>query len=119
VRRIVTLPPRSPRWALAAAVLTGLFWAVQLGIMAGLLRGFGANPTPTLIFGIMGLPVLIGMLSPVPGGAGIREALMVGAAQLERVPAGPVLLAAVAYRLALFVVTPAIWAVVRIFRRTA
>jgi len=64
----------------------------------------------------MGLPVLIGMLSPVPGGAGVREALMAAVAQLEGVPAGPVVLAAVAYRLALFAVTPFVWGAVRLAR---
>ena len=92
---------------------------MQMGVMAGLLHLFGAGATTSLVFGIMGLPVLIGMLSPVPGGAGIREALMAGAAQLDGVPAGPVILAAVAYRLALFIVTPAIWTAVRLVRHQA
>jgi uncharacterized membrane protein YbhN (UPF0104 family) len=117
VRSIVSLPARSPRLALAAVALTALFWTVQIGVMAGLLRVFGADVSLSLVLGVMGLPVLIGMLSPVPGGAGIREALMAAAAQLEGVPVGPVVLAAVAYRLALFIVTPAVWAVVRISRR--
>jgi uncharacterized membrane protein YbhN (UPF0104 family) len=54
------------------------------------------------------------MLSPVPGGAGVREALMAAAARLGGAAAGPVVLAAVAYRLALFVVTPLVWGVVRL-----
>jgi uncharacterized membrane protein YbhN (UPF0104 family) len=118
-RSIVSLPARSPRLALAAVALTALFWMLQMGVMAGLLRVFGAEVSLSLVLGVMGLPVLIGMLSPVPGGAGVREALMAAAAQLEGAPVGPVVLAAVAYRLALFIVTPAVWAVVRISRRQA
>jgi uncharacterized membrane protein YbhN (UPF0104 family) len=87
---------------------------MQLGVMAALLSVFGAPPSPSLLLGVMGLPVLIGMVSPIPGGAGVREALMAAAARLEGVPVGPVVLAAVAYRLALFVVTPVVWGGVRL-----
>jgi uncharacterized membrane protein YbhN (UPF0104 family) len=87
-----------------------------MGVLAGLLRIFGVAASPSLILGLMGLPVLIGMLSPVPGGAGVREALMAAVARLDGVAAGPVVLAAVAYRLALFAVTPLVWGVVRLAR---
>ena len=101
---------------MAALTLTVGFWGTQIGVMALLLGVFGVAPTAPLLAGLMGLPMLIGMLSPVPGGAGVREGLMAVAAQLERVPVGPVVLAAIAYRLALFVVTPVVWAVVRAVR---
>jgi uncharacterized membrane protein YbhN (UPF0104 family) len=113
-RHLLTRPLQKPGLALLALLLTAGFWGAQLGVMAALLTLFGVSPTLSLLTGVMGLPVLIGMLSPVPGGAGVREALMAGAAQLEGVPAGPVVLAAVAYRLALFVVTPVVWGVVRL-----
>ena len=41
---------------------------------------------------------------------------MAAAAQLEGVAAAPVVLAAVAYRIALFIVTPVVWAVARMVR---
>jgi glycosyltransferase 2 family protein len=109
-------PSRHPLLALLALVLTATFWGMQIGVMAGLLGIFGVAPAPSLLFGLMGLPVLIGMLSPVPGGAGVREALMAAVARLDDVPAGPVILAAVAYRLALFAVTPVVWGAVRVAR---
>jgi uncharacterized membrane protein YbhN (UPF0104 family) len=84
--------------------------------MAALLQLFGVTVSLSLLLGLMGVPVLVGMLSPVPGGAGVREALMVAAAGLAGIPAGPVVLAAVAYRLALFLVTPPVWGVVRLAR---
>jgi uncharacterized membrane protein YbhN (UPF0104 family) len=115
-RQLLSLPVRRPGTALLAIALTALFWSAQLGIMAALLGVFGVVAAPSLLLGIMGLPMLIGMLSPVPGGAGVREALMAGASRLEGVAAGPVVLAAVAYRLALFVVTPVVWGVVRLVR---
>jgi uncharacterized membrane protein YbhN (UPF0104 family) len=77
--------------------------------------GVLGSPAPlSLLLGLMGLPVLIGMLSPVPGGAGVREGLMAAAAGLAGYPAAPVLLAAIAYRLVLFVVTPLVWGAVRL-----
>lgn len=117
--RMLLSPAEHPSLALLALVITVGFWVIQIGVMASLLDLFGASTSLSGLLGIMGLPVLIGMLSPVPGGAGVREALMAAAARLEGVPAGPVVLAAVAYRLALFAVTPLVWGVVRLARASA
>ena len=114
--QVLSGPGRHPALAVLAVGLTAAFWGAQIGVMAGLLGIFGVFPSPPLLLGVMGLPVLIGMLSPVPGGAGVREALMAAAAGLEGIPAGPVVLAAVAYRLALFAVTPVVWGMVRLAR---
>ncbi len=114
--QLLSGPGRHPALSLLAVVLTVAFWCMQIGVMAGLLQVLGASSSPGLLVGLMGLPVLIGMLSPVPGGAGVREALMAAVARLEGVPAGPVILAAVAYRLALFAVTPMVWGMVRMAR---
>jgi uncharacterized membrane protein YbhN (UPF0104 family) len=114
--RLRSSPAEHPILALLAVALTGGFWAIQLAVMAALLQVFGVAVSPSLLLGIMGVPVLVGMLSPLPGGAGVREALMAAAARLEGVAAGPVVLAAVAYRLALFLVTPLVWGVVRLAR---
>ncbi|MCC7021570.1 MAG: flippase-like domain-containing protein [Thermomicrobiales bacterium] len=119
LRPMLANPLRSPGLALAAAGMTGGYWAAQSAIMAALLAIFGTPPSAPLVLGVMGLPMLIGMLSPVPGGAGVREALMAGAARLEGLAAGPVVLAAITYRLALFVVTPIAWGIVRVARRLA
>ncbi len=113
---MIVEPLRRPVAALLSGLLTVAFWGVQLGVMSGLLSLFGVAPSPSLVTGMMGLPMLIGMLSPVPGGAGIREALMAASAQLEAAPAASVLMAAVAYRLALFVVTPVVWGGLRAAR---
>jgi uncharacterized membrane protein YbhN (UPF0104 family) len=113
---MLSSPREHPALAVLALALTVAFWVTQIGVMAALLDIFGASSTISLLLGIMGLPVLIGMLSPVPGGAGVREALMAASARLEGVPAGPVVLAAVAYRLALFAVTPLVWGIIRLVR---
>jgi glycosyltransferase 2 family protein len=116
--RMLSSPAQHPILALVAVALTGGFWITQIGIMAALLALFSVSISLPLLLGIMGVPVLVGMLSPVPGGAGVREALMAAAARLGGTPAGPVVLAAVAYRLALFLVTPLVWGAVRLARAT-
>jgi uncharacterized membrane protein YbhN (UPF0104 family) len=114
--RMLSSPAEHPGLALVAVALTGGFWITQVGIMAALLAFFGVTVSLQLLLGIMGVPVLVGMLSPVPGGAGVREGLMAAAARLGGTPAGPVVLAAVAYRFALFLVTPLVWGAVRLVR---
>lgn len=111
------LPRRKPGPALAAFACTVVFWTLQAVILALLLAGFGVpNPTSSLVLGVLGWPVFVGMLSPVPGGAGVREALMVAVAGLERIDGAAVLLAAVTYRLALFVTLPLAYALARGWR---
>jgi uncharacterized membrane protein YbhN (UPF0104 family) len=118
LRPLLMAPAQRPGFAALAAVLTVLFWAAQSAVMAALVALFGVSPTPSLMLGLMGLPMLIGMLSPVPGGAGVREALMTAMAGVEGQPGAPVLLAAVAYRLALFIVTPVVWGGLRLLSMT-
>ncbi len=111
-------PGERPGWAAASAGLTVVYWALQLVIMARLLASFGAvGVSLVTVLGLMGLPVLVGMLSPVPGGAGVREAMMVAAAQIGGVDGAVALLAAVVYRTALFVALPILYLVVRAWRR--
>lgn len=116
LRPLLLAPAHRPGFALLAVALTALFWAAQSAVMAALVALFGVTPTLSLTLGLMGLPMLIGMLSPVPGGAGVREALMTALARVEGQPGAPVLLAAVAYRLALFIVTPLVWGGLRLVR---
>jgi uncharacterized membrane protein YbhN (UPF0104 family) len=114
------LPRRRPRPALAAAGCTAAVWALQAVILDLLLAGFGVpSPTASLVLGVLGWPIFVGMLSPVPGGAGVREALMVAVARLERVDGAAVLLAAVTYRLALFVTLPLAYGLARWWRTAA
>jgi uncharacterized membrane protein YbhN (UPF0104 family) len=66
-----------------------------------------------LSLGLISLPILVGMLSPVPGGAGIRELIMIAVAKVHDVDSAPVLLAALTYRIALFASIPILYAGVR------
>ncbi|MCA9862791.1 MAG: flippase-like domain-containing protein [Thermomicrobiales bacterium] len=118
LRPLLLAPGQRPGFAALAVGLTIVFWGAQSAVMAALVALFGVTPTPSLMLGLMGLPMLVGMLSPVPGGAGVREALMTAMAGVEGQPGAPVLLAAVAYRLALFIVTPLVWGGLRLVRAT-
>ena len=117
-RDLLRYPGRRPEQAALALGLTIAYWAFQAAILRLLLGavGVGSGAGPTLILGLLGPPVLVGMLSPVPGGAGVREALMVAVAQAQGVDGAAVLLAAVAYRAALFVAIPPLYAGARFWR---
>lgn len=112
---VLRFPARRPGDAALALGVTLGFWALQ-GIILGTLLdavGIAGATDPGLVVGLLALPVLVGMLSPVPGGAGVREALMVAVAQARHLNGAAVLLAAVAYRVALFVAIPILFAIVR------
>jgi uncharacterized membrane protein YbhN (UPF0104 family) len=106
-------PIQEPRRAAEALLLTIGYWAVQAVVFWLLLGALGVRADAMLVIGLIGLPVLVGMLSPLPGGAGVREALMVGVARAQGVDATAVLVAAVAYRAALFLTVPLLFAAVR------
>ena len=114
----VTFPLKRPREAVYATLITIGYWLIQGLVMILLLDALGVDWGPTLVLGMMSLPILIGMLSPIPGGAGIREALMVGVARVHHVDSTAVLLAAVTYRVALFISVPILYSLVRIQLRS-
>ncbi|HEU5430583.1 MAG TPA: lysylphosphatidylglycerol synthase transmembrane domain-containing protein [Thermomicrobiales bacterium] len=106
-------PLQRPRRAAEAALLSVGYWLLQGVVLWMLLGALGVRADAMLVIGLLGLPVLAGMLSPLPGGAGVREALMVGVARAQGVDATAVLVAAVAYRVALFLTVPLLFAIVR------
>lgn len=111
---LATYPVKYPGPFTFVVVCTLAYWFVQLVVMWLLLGAIGLEPSVLLVLGLMGLPVLIGMLSLLPGGAGVREALMVTVAGVEGVDAAAVLFAAVAYRAALFLVVPVLYGGLRV-----
>jgi uncharacterized protein (TIRG00374 family) len=92
-----------------------VYWLLQGVVLWLLLEAFGVDAKTTLVLGLISLPVLAGMLSPVPGGAGVREALMVVVANRAGVDTAGVLVAAVSYRVALFAAIPVLYAGVRLW----
>ena len=118
VREMAAYPARRPVAALAAVGFTAAYWVVQSVVFRLMLEAVGLEGVSwTAVLGLMGPPVLIGMFSPTPGGSGVREALMVVVAQVGELPGAPVLLAAVAYRVALLIAVPVLYGVVRLWRQ--
>jgi len=112
-KSIGTYPAKRPGDALLTVGITVIYWLGQAAVMWLLLRALDVSPSPTLVLGLISLPILVGMLSPVPGGAGIREALMLGVARVHNADSAAVLLAALTYRIALFASIPVLYAAVR------
>jgi uncharacterized membrane protein YbhN (UPF0104 family) len=115
IKSFATYPSRRPRYALLTLAVTVVYWVAQGAVMWLLLGALGADPGALLVHGLMSIPILVGMLSPVPGGAGIREALMLAVARVTGADAAAVLLAALTYRIALFASIPILYAGVRIW----
>ena len=112
---ILVSPRRRSREALLALLVSVVYWTAQGTVLWTLLRAVTGESDPTLALGVITVPVLLGMLSGLPGGAGVREALMVAVAKAHGADSAEVLVAAVSYRLALFVAIPILYAVVRVW----
>ncbi len=113
--RAMTYPRRRPADAVLAMVVTVVYWAVQAGVFWVLLLALDAEVTAGLLLGLVTLPILFGMFSPGPGGAGVREALMIVVAGAAGVASAPVVVAAVAYRIALFAAIPILYVAARVW----
>jgi len=111
------LPARDPRTAVITLAISVVYWVMQGATIALMLDAVGIRPTPLLVLGITSLPILVGMVSPGPGGAGVREVLMTGVASLHGAAAAPVLVAAVIYRVALLASIPVLYVAVQIWLR--
>lgn len=114
-RATLSYPARRPSDALFSITVSVVYWLGQGAVIWLLLDAIGQRPGFALVLGLISLPVLVGMLSPVPGGAGVREALMLAVARVHDADGASVLLAAVTYRIALFAAIPILYALVRIW----
>jgi uncharacterized membrane protein YbhN (UPF0104 family) len=115
VRGVLTYPLHAPRQAAITLSVTAIYWVMQGFVLAIMLNALDVEPEPLLVLGVTSLPILVGMLSPFPGGAGIRETLMGGIARIHGAAVSPTIFAAVAYRLALFVSIPVLYVVFRLW----
>jgi len=113
MKTIGAFPAKRPGDALLAVGITAVYWLGQAAVMWLLLHALDVSPSATLVLGLISLPILVGMLSPVPGGAGVREALMLGVARVHNTDSAAVLLAALTYRIALFASIPVLYAAIR------
>lgn len=115
VKRIALAPKERPGVATLAFVVSAAYWILQGVVLALLLHAMRVNISFTLVLGITSLPILVGMLSPIPGGAVVREALMYVVARLAGVPGAEVVAAALLYRFALFGAIPILYGIVRLW----
>jgi len=110
---ILLAPAARPGAALLALVTTIVYWIIQGIVLGMILRSLGSDHSFEFVLGLTSLPILVGMLSPVPGGAVVREALMYVVARLADVPGDAVIAAAVIYRFALFAAIPVLYVMTR------
>lgn len=114
-QQILLSPKERPLEAVLSLAVSVVYWAVQGGVLALLMHAMHVDISFEFILGLTSLPILVGMLSPIPGGAVIREALMYVVALLAGAPAGDVIAAAVIYRIALFGAIPILYALTRLW----
>ncbi len=112
-KRILLAPRERPLKAALALATTALYWIIQGIVLALLVTAFGVDASFTFVLGLTTLPILIGMLSPIPGGAVVREALMYVVARLAGVDGDAVIAAALVYRFALFAAIPILYGFTR------
>ncbi len=115
VRRIIVSPLDRPVDAVRAFVASVLYWVTQGIVLALLVHAMGVEISLVFMIGLTSLPLLVGMLSPIPGGAVVREAMMYVVARMAGVPGAEVVAAAVIFRMALFGAIPILYAITRIW----
>lgn len=113
--RIIVSPAERPVVAIQAFLVTVAYWVTQGIVLALLVHAMGVDVSFQLILGLTSLPMLVGMLSPIPGGAVVREAMMYVVARLAGVPGAEVVAAAVIYRMALFAAIPILYGITRLW----
>ena len=114
---LLLAPKRRPGVFAIAMGVTLLYWVAQGTVLWVLLDALNADHHIRMILGMATLPWLIGMASMVPGGTGVREAMMVAVAGVEGAAAAPALVAAVSYRICMFLAIPVLYAVLRLWLR--
>lgn len=115
LRRILVSPLERPVEAARALIASVLYWVTQGIVLALLVHAMGVEISLVFMIGLTSLPLLIGMLSPIPGGAVVREAMMYVVARMAGVPGAEVVAAAVIFRMALFGAIPILYAMTRIW----
>jgi uncharacterized protein (TIRG00374 family) len=115
LQEVLRYPGKNRKQAAISLGVTTIYWIMQGAVLAIMLNALDVKPKPLLVLGITSLPILVGMLSPLPGGAGVRETLMGGIARIHGAAVSPTIFAAVAYRLALFASIPVLYLIFRVW----
>lgn len=119
LRAILIAPTKRPGAAAYTLAVTVVYWASQGLVLWMLVEALGVSVSASFMLGFTSLPILVGMLSPIPGGAAVREGLMYVVARLSDLgpQADAILAAALIYRFALFVAIPILFAINKIWLR--
>jgi uncharacterized membrane protein YbhN (UPF0104 family) len=118
--KIMIAPTRRPLAAGYTLVVSIVYWLLQGLVLWILISALGVSVTGTFMLGFTSLPILVGMLSPIPGGAAVREGLMYVVARLSgfAAEADAILAAALIYRFALFAAIPILFGLNKIWLRS-
>lgn len=111
--RIIIAPKVRPAEALLTLSVSVVYWVIQGVVLGMVVRSLGVATSFEFVLGLTSLPILVGMLSPIPGGAVVREALMYVVARLADIPGREVVAAALVYRFALFAAIPILYLLTR------
>jgi uncharacterized membrane protein YbhN (UPF0104 family) len=116
---IAIAPTRRPLAAAYTLAVTLVYWLLQGVVLWMLVEALGVDVSASFMLGFTSLPILVGMLSPIPGGAAVREGLMYVVARLSDLgpQADAILAAALIYRFALFVAIPILFVVNKLWLR--
>lgn len=119
LRAILIAPTKRPGAAAYTLAVTVVYWASQGLVLWMLVESLGVSVSASFMLGFTSLPILVGMLSPIPGGAAVREGLMYVVARLSDLgpQADAILAAALIYRFALFVAIPILFAINKVWLR--
>ncbi|MFW6074909.1 MAG: lysylphosphatidylglycerol synthase transmembrane domain-containing protein [Chloroflexota bacterium] len=101
----------------AVVLLTFAYWFLQVMVVGLLFWSLNLTLSLLDIFAIATVPTLAGMLAPVPGGVGVREAMIVALTTVTEIGAGTLLTLAILQRVLLVASLPLSLAVLRIVRR--
>ncbi|MDQ4045259.1 MAG: flippase-like domain-containing protein, partial [Chloroflexota bacterium] len=114
---IMLAPSKRPMAAGYTLFVTLLYWVMQGIVLWLLVMALGVSVSAPFMLGFTSIPILIGMLSPIPGGAAVREGLMYVVARLSGYgdESDAVLAAALIYRFALFAAIPILFSLNRLW----
>lgn len=120
--RILVSPKRRPTAAARTLLVTLAYWMLQGLVLWMIITALAVEVSIPFMVGFTSLPILVGMLSPIPGGVAVREGLMYVVARLSGLggEADAILAAALIYRFALFGAIPLLFALNRVWlKRTS
>ena len=115
LRTILVAPKQNPQAAAKVLAVTVAYWVLQGMTLGVFVKAMDLDVTAKFLLGLTSLPILIGIVSPIPGGAVVRESLMYVVAILSDVPGREVIGAAVLYRMSMFVTIPVLYLICRIW----